>query len=122
MLTLVESREKRAYFLEKVIAELDIVEAAVRPMRIGRFLKDRQEMWNIFSWKAIKIGNEDLSLLMEHAKQNSSFWMFHGKELPVQNQDRVEEIMELERQESFPYKKEWRLSIYRAKTLPPRTV
>jgi 16S rRNA (guanine(527)-N(7))-methyltransferase RsmG len=117
-LEMVESREKRAYFLESAAAELGLVGTEVRRQRLDEFLRSSYEAWDCFSWKALKLGKEDMELLLGRAKPESRFWLFHGKELPVQDQGILESRLELVRQESFPGKKEWRLSIYRLNTVP----
>jgi 16S rRNA (guanine(527)-N(7))-methyltransferase RsmG len=114
-LEMVESRAKRAYFLENASSELGLADTEVRQQRIDEFLRSSHEAWDCFSWKALRLAKEDLELLIGRAKPESRFWMFHGKELSVQDPRIIDKKLEMERQENFPEKKEWRLSIYRLK-------
>ncbi len=114
-LEMVESRAKRAYFLETAVSELGLEGSEVHQERMGAFLQNSDKTWDCFSWKAMKIGEEEFKLLFKHSLAESRFWMFHAKEYPVKNEDMIKKMMEMERQESFPEKKEWRLSIFRIK-------
>jgi 16S rRNA (guanine(527)-N(7))-methyltransferase RsmG len=114
-LELVESRAKRAYFLERVVAELNLGGIVVHQERIEKFLGRIPAKWDCFSWKALKLNNEELRELFSHANPESLFWMFHGKELAVQDPRMAAAELEIMREEGFPGRKEWRLSIYRLK-------
>ncbi len=109
---LVESRFKRVSFLETVANELNLSRTKVHHCRLEEFLDANHSTWDCISWKAIKISENDLSILLKHSHPDTQFWIFHGKSLPVENVFEMENSLKLMRRETFPYKSEWTLSIY----------
>jgi 16S rRNA (guanine527-N7)-methyltransferase len=116
-LELVESRSKRCTFLETVVNQLDISEAAIHNMRLNDFLDGpgKNTKWDFISWKAIKLTGSDLERLRTHAHAETQFWIFHAKELAVQELAEFLKHFKFLRAETFPCKKDWYLSIYRTK-------
>jgi 16S rRNA (guanine(527)-N(7))-methyltransferase RsmG len=110
---MVESRAKRAFFLENVIIELDLSSARVHQARLQDFLGGQQRIWDSFSWKGLKLSALDMEQLSVHANSRSLFWMFHGKDLAVQDPDYLRGLFEIVSSEKFPGRKEWKLTIYR---------
>jgi 16S rRNA (guanine(527)-N(7))-methyltransferase RsmG len=111
-LDIVESRFKKICFLENAAHELHMANIQIFHESIDRFLQKEQNMWDCVSWKGIRIKTKDLIKLKQHAHENSQFWIFHGKELAVEDNCVVEQEFKLFRREKFPFKKEWNLSIY----------
>ena len=111
-LAMVESRAKRAYFLENAASELGFADLEVHQQRIDEFLRSSHEAWDCFSWKALRLAKEDLELLFGRAKPESRLWMFHGKEMALKEPAIAEDHLKLIRREKFDGRKEWRLSIY----------
>jgi len=111
-LDLVESRIKRVSFLETVSADLKMPQIRVHHGRIEQFLESTSASWDCISWKAIKIKTKVLEKLREHSHKKTQFWMFHGKDLAVEDPNAAEKILKLVRREEFPLKPEWVLSVY----------
>jgi len=111
-LDMVESRMKRVSFLETVSRELKISGIRVHHSRIDQYLVGNCNIWDCISWKAVKIRTEELVKLKEHAHKKTQFWIFHGKELAVEDPKELEMRFRLVRRERFPFKSEWMLSIY----------
>jgi 16S rRNA (guanine(527)-N(7))-methyltransferase RsmG len=115
-LELVESREKRAIFLENVARELDLGAVQVHQERLETFLEKGEKSWDAFSWKAIKLSNKEFLKLIQCAHHDTEFWMFHGKRLPVEEEDIVGQKLEVVCKRQCPDRNEWKLSIYRVKS------
>ena len=113
-LEMVESRTKRSIFLETVTSSLGIGEASIYNMRLSEFLirSDHDKIWDCISWKALKLSRDDFNMLREHAHPQTQFWMFHGKELAVEEPAIFEQSFKLIRRERFESGKLWFLSIY----------
>jgi hypothetical protein len=112
-LEMVESRGKRAFFLENVIMELGLGSALVHQARLLDFLSGNQGIWDCFSWKGIKLSTLDLRQLSTRANSQSLFWMFHGQDLAVQNPEDAKRLLEMVRSESCPGRNEWKLTIFK---------
>ena len=111
-LDMVESRIKKVSFLETVASELKLAETRVFHSRIAAHLEQHQAAWDCISWKAVKISTRDLLAMKRHAHDATEFWIFHGKELAVENPAILDHHFGLLRREQFPNKKDWMLSIY----------
>jgi 16S rRNA (guanine527-N7)-methyltransferase len=112
-LCLVESRGKRAVFLETAAAELGLAGTAVVCDRIEAYLRSpKATKFDVVSWKGLKLSAEALALLLSMSKPEAQFWLFHGKELPVADPARLESGMRLVRREHFPGRRDWKLSIF----------
>jgi 16S rRNA (guanine(527)-N(7))-methyltransferase RsmG len=112
-LELLESRTRRAVFLETAIAELQLVETRVVCERAEAYLRSRLiSPFDVISWKAIKLSNEAFGLLVDLSRPDSRFWLFHGAELPVVDPAEVDRRLILLRRENFPGRAAWQLSIY----------
>jgi 16S rRNA (guanine(527)-N(7))-methyltransferase RsmG len=112
-LEMVESRAKRAFFLENAVTELGLGGTRVHRTRLQELLNDDPGIWDCFSWKGLKLNVCDLKQLSIRADSRSLFWMFHGKDLAVQNPGDVERLLKMVSSEQFPGRKEWKLSIFK---------
>jgi 16S rRNA (guanine(527)-N(7))-methyltransferase RsmG len=114
-LEMVESRAKKAFFLENVIRDLAIDGARVHQARLREYLGSNQEVWDCFSWKGLKLNTDELEQMSMHANRRSQFWMFHGKDLAVQDPKAIEGVFAIMRSERFRSQKEWKLTIFNNK-------
>ena len=85
-LTLIESRERRAYFLEHLGKELGLRDLTVECCRLGDHLRRRlgRPGWDRASWKAVRIARSDWVPLLGQAESGAEVWLFHGEKLPVE--------------------------------------
>jgi 16S rRNA (guanine527-N7)-methyltransferase len=113
-LEMVESRTKRAVFLETVIRELKLGGCAVSARRLGAFLETcgGPGEWGCVSWKGLRIGGRELRALLEASEPGTLFWVFHGERIPVGDPELTGRTLRLRQTEVFPAKPAWRLSIY----------
>ncbi|MDM7997427.1 MAG: class I SAM-dependent methyltransferase [Acidobacteriota bacterium] len=113
-LDMVESRNKRCVFLETVANTLELGEVRVHNMRLKQFLEScaRDRVWDIISWKAIKLETTELQTLRAHAKEQTEFWMFHGRELAVEDPAAFEKDFRLKKSICLERSREWTLSMY----------
>jgi 16S rRNA (guanine(527)-N(7))-methyltransferase RsmG len=111
-LDMVEARAKKVVFLETVAAELGIGTTRVHHARFEQFLSASDDVWDCFSWKALKLNTRDVGQMVRHAHAQTQFWVFHGREVPVEDPAVLAEHMEILRRERFPGRKDWALSIY----------
>ena len=113
-LDLVEPRARRAVFLEVAVRELGLREARVHEARLGDYLEGEREArgWDRVSWKAVRIGPGEVEILAERAAPQAEFWLFHGRELPVEDQEGWRRRMRLSRTAEFPGRRGWRLSVF----------
>jgi 16S rRNA (guanine(527)-N(7))-methyltransferase RsmG len=116
---LVESREKRAIFLETVLLELGFRQSKVFNCRIEDYLhRCEKGSWDCISWKGIKLNGECLRLLSRTCSKESQLWMFHGNALAVENPSDLMQFFDLHQREGFPGKKAWYLSMFHMKQGP----
>ncbi len=115
-LELVESRAKKCGFLETVAHALGISGVRVHNQRLESFLEGCQpdKFWDCISWKAVKLGSNDLQRLLAHAHSKTEFWIFHGRDLPAEAPEEIRESFRLLRSERFPARHDWKLSIFAA--------
>jgi len=115
-LELVESRERKSQFLETAASHLGLDGVQVRQSRLATVLADTSagKSWDCVSWKALKLGTEDLERLRGRALKWTQFWMFHGKEPALESPDAMQRMFKLVRKERVPGMKESNLSIYAA--------
>jgi 16S rRNA (guanine(527)-N(7))-methyltransferase RsmG len=111
-LDMVESRTKRCVFLETLINLLKLDGAKVHCMRLDKHLQSNDRVWDCVTWKAIKLKCEDIERLLLHSHQRTQFWMFHGKQLAVEEPGMLERSLKLVRTEEFDRERSWFLSIY----------
>jgi len=113
-LDMVESRSKRCVFLETVAHTLELREIFVHNLRLNLFLErcGRDRVWDCISWKAIKLGTAELEMLREHSREQTEFWMFHGRELAVEEPAAFEKNFGLKKSICLERGKKWTLSIY----------
>ncbi len=112
-LEMVESRGKKAVFLETVVRELGLSGTAIHHRRLDDYLRDSKRIWDCISWKGLKLSRHDLLRLREHAHVGTQFWMFHGRKLAVENPEMIARDFELVRSGKCIGRENWRLSIYR---------
>ena len=110
---LVESRVKKAAFLETAAAELKLAGMRVYAERLDTYLRHSGKTWDCITWKGIKLSRNELFLLREHAHPDTQFWMFHGKDLAVEEPGTMDRDFGLLRTERFPPRRDWAISIYR---------
>lgn len=115
-LELIESREKKGHFLATVVHRLGLAGVAVHCTRLSDYLRrcDPARRWDCISWKALKLGADDLLELHARGRQGTQFWMFHGQEPAWEETATVREHFTLVRKEKVPGMREWHLSIYGA--------
>jgi 16S rRNA (guanine(527)-N(7))-methyltransferase RsmG len=111
-LDMVDSRLKRVSFLETVIHDLRFSESSVFHGRIAEYLDTIDKKWDCISWKGIKITTKDLLRIKEHTHPKTQIWIFHGRQPAVEEPEMLEKTLRLLQQESFPYRSDWRLSVY----------
>jgi 16S rRNA (guanine(527)-N(7))-methyltransferase RsmG len=111
-LDLVESRGKKAAFLETVANEVGLEGTSVHNRRLEEYLRDNSRVWDCVTWKGLKLDDGDLSRLRAHAHSKTQFWMFHGRNPAVKNPETVSRHFTLIRTEKCAGQKDWRLSIY----------
>jgi 16S rRNA (guanine527-N7)-methyltransferase len=114
-LEMVESRVRRSVFLEILVSSLGIGGTLVHNMRLDKFLQNSNpdKIWDCITWKALKLAGADLRALRKHAHAQTQFWMFHGKELAVENPVEFLRSFKLMRSEKPEGERQWFLSIYR---------
>jgi hypothetical protein len=113
-LEMVESRSRRAAFLETVSQELKLDGCAVSAQRLGAFLQTlgRPGAWDCVSWKGCRLGGRELRALLEASGPGTLFWIFHGDRIPVGDPELLGRALRLKQTMIFPAKPAWRLSIY----------
>ena len=83
-LDLVESRARRAAFLETVAAELRLENVRVFCRRIEEHLGDPEvPAYDTVSWKGLKLSRGAWKLLRERSLAATQLWLFHGARLPL---------------------------------------
>jgi 16S rRNA (guanine(527)-N(7))-methyltransferase RsmG len=110
---MVESRAKRSAFLETVIHALGM-ESCVHTERLDRFLSHCQGggIWDCISWKGVKLLTRDVFELRLHAHPQTQFWIFHGRELAVEEPEAFESSFEPLWSKKLPGRKQWSLSAF----------
>jgi 16S rRNA (guanine(527)-N(7))-methyltransferase RsmG len=113
-LEMVEGRAKKSSFLETVIYALGIHNARVHPERLDDCIRHckRDKIWDCISWKGVKLNARELLQLRMHAHPRTQFWIFHGRELAVEDPEVIALNFKLLRREKFPGRREWALSTY----------
>ena len=113
-LHLIESRTKRAVFLETACAELGLTGVRVHHCTLRTFLEEEtaERIWDSVSWKALKLRRADLVSLVNASKAGTEFWIFHGEAIPVEGFE-IGSLLRLCRRDSAPARRGWSLSLYR---------
>ncbi len=112
-LCLVESRTKRATFLETVVTGLRLEGSRVICSRVEEILRSREAPpFDIVSWKGLRLSGDAFELLLAASRPTAQFWVFHGQELPLEAPKRAGRALNLTRREQFPGRPGWQLSIY----------
>ena len=115
-LKLLESRAKRAAFLETVVDELRLPGVEVICRRLEEYL-ETAELPRIdhVSWKGVKLSRHALRSLVSAAHRDTQFWIFQGREAPVEDPEQLQTLLRLQRQEDCPGHPSWRLAIHRVR-------
>ena len=112
-LCMLESRSRKAAFLETVVAELGMAGTEVVCRRAEEYLESSAAgEWEAVSWKAVRLSSRALDALLASSAAGARFWMFHGPELPLREPARGAESLRLIRRERSPARPAWRLSIF----------
>ncbi len=122
-ITMVESREKKAAFLQTAIHELKLTNARVINERLQDLLRrvSATSAWDCVSWKAVVVSSRDYKRLLEIANEGVRLWLFHGKELPVEDPELVAGSFELIHRNECPFHPGWFLSEFRRRTVSRET-
>ncbi len=114
-LEMVESRAKKSAFLETVANALGLGDTFVYAARLEDYLRcaERKGIWDCVSWKGLKLSSRDLVKLRQLAHQDTQFWIFHGKELALEEPEQLSSVFEPVRNEKIPGRKHESLSIFR---------
>jgi 16S rRNA (guanine(527)-N(7))-methyltransferase RsmG len=111
-LAMIDSRLKRVSFLETVINRLALSDSSVYHGRIENYVDKTDKIWDCVSWKGLKISAGDFFKLKKCTHLKTQFWIFHGRELAAEEPEIIEKSLKLLRREEFPYKSEWKVSVY----------
>lgn len=122
-ITMVESRERKAAFLQTAIHELKLTNARVINERLQDALRRVRapSAWDCVSWKAVVVSSRDYRRLLEITSEGVRLWLFHGKELPVENPELVAGSLELIQRNECPFHPGWFLSEFRRRTVSRET-
>jgi 16S rRNA (guanine527-N7)-methyltransferase len=116
---LVESRERRAVFLETAVSSLGLANVRVVPARIEDFLRGTAARYDRVSWKALRLSKRAGAMLLDRTHEEVAFWLFHGKDLPCEDSSWWEAHMKLLRCAGSPAGGGWQMSIYGRKQRAP---
>jgi 16S rRNA (guanine(527)-N(7))-methyltransferase RsmG len=113
-LTLLESREKKAFFLEQVVRDLHLDAVQIRCRRLSEHLRVAEAAvgWDTVSWKAIRLPTPDWERLLERSARGTEFWVFHGGELPVASPEEFRRSAGSEESLRIPRRQKSYLSIF----------
>ncbi len=122
-ITMLESREKKAAFLQTAAHELGLTRVRVENQRLDAFLSNLSGPgpWDCVSWKALRIRTRDLSLLLKATAEDSRFWIFHGSDLPVEDPSSLDAHLILNHRDNCPFHAGWFLSEFRRRTVSRET-
>ncbi|NWG13671.1 MAG: 16S rRNA (guanine(527)-N(7))-methyltransferase RsmG [Acidobacteria bacterium] len=120
--TLVESRIRKAMFLETVATELGLENLRVVNKRLDEFLNSVKPpgSWQCISIKGLRLRDKDLRGLIHCAAENLCLWVFHGRRPPL-------DIgpagcgLALESREECPFQSGWYLSKLRVPVVSRET-
>ncbi|HSW40173.1 MAG TPA: 16S rRNA (guanine(527)-N(7))-methyltransferase RsmG, partial [Acidobacteriota bacterium] len=111
---LVESRGKKAAFLETIIYELGLSTARVHCIRLEEYLGEKaNKQWDCVSWKAIKLNDNHILQLKRQVHRDAQLWMFHGRELAVESPEFLLSFFQPLWSEIISGTKESRITVYR---------
>lgn len=121
--TLLEGREKKAAFLETVAHDLGLGNVRVANERLDAFLRRAPEPgpWDCVSWKAVRVGARDFQQLLKSTRQEVRFWVFHGRDFPIEDPESVVASLETSYSEACPFHSGWFLSEYCRRTVSRET-
>jgi 16S rRNA (guanine(527)-N(7))-methyltransferase RsmG len=113
-LTLLESRERKAFFLERVVRDLCLEGVQVYCRRLSDYLggAGTASEWDTVSWKAIRLQIGDWERLLQRATQGTEFWVFHGEDLPVMNPEAFRQRVRVVESLQVPHRSKSYLSIF----------
>lgn len=111
-LEMIESQAKKAVFLETAASELGLEGTRVHFSRLDEYLGKSDHNWDYITWKGLRLKCSELLQLRAHAHTQTQFWMFHGRELAVEDAEAMERLMKRVRSEKCPGRENWTLSMY----------
>jgi 16S rRNA (guanine527-N7)-methyltransferase len=121
LLTMVESRFRKAAFLETAAARLGLSHTAVSCGRIEEFLADPKDApFDRVSWKAIKLSRKAFDCLLDSVGTETELWVFHGRELPFEDPVSALKALFPVRKERMPGAHEQFLSVFKASSYRSR--
>lgn len=122
-ITMVESSEKKAAFLQTATFELGLTNACVANERLQDTLRrsPAPSAWECVSWKAVVVSSKDFRRLLEIAGKDVRLWLFHGKDLPVEEPELVAGLLELIRRDECPFHPGWFLSEFHRRSVSRET-
>ncbi len=114
---LVEARTRRAVFLEVVAGALGLTAVRVCDRTLAEYLRidAAARGWDRISWKGVRLARADVAGLLERAAPHGEFWLFHARELPVEDPEGWLRHTRLVRRAPFPGKAGWFVSIFTRK-------
>ncbi len=112
--TLVESRTRKAVFLETVACELGLRNLRIVNQRLDQYLRSLATPgpWQCVSAKGLKLSRKEILRLLESTAEYLCVWMFHGRELPIDSSPDTCGL-ELLCREECPFHPGWFLSQFR---------
>lgn len=109
---MVESRSKKAYFLQEAVDQLSLSNTKVHALRLKDYLRSGAGRWDCVSWKGLKLTCEDFSELGRRLHAGTQLWLFHGRNLPLEDPEAMAGNFRVVRSERYPGRKDWVLTIY----------
>jgi 16S rRNA (guanine527-N7)-methyltransferase len=112
-LRMVESRAKRAVFLEAAVKELGLDNTEVVCRRAEDYLRSgSMPRFDIVSWKGLKLSSVAFDNLLAASSPETRLWLLHGAKVPLEDAAENLKSLRLVRREPFPGRLSWQLSIY----------
>lgn len=111
-LRMLESRSRRAAFLETAAADLRLEGVTVICLRAEDYLEGGAETADVISWKGVRLATGTLERLLGICHRGTRFWLFHGAELPLRDPAGAGRLLRLVQREPFPARPGWRLSVF----------
>ncbi len=120
--TRVESRTRKAVFLETVAYQLGLRNLRIVNQRLDQYLNSLKTPgpWHCISAKGLKLSGKELLWLLQSTVDSVLFWVFHSRDLPFEvSLDSCG--LELLSREECPYHPHWYLSQFRKGTVSRET-
>ncbi len=109
--TLVESRTRKAVFLETVVCELGLRNLRIVNQRLDQYLRSLATPgpWQCVSVKGLRLTRKEIQRLLRSAAGSLCIWIFHGRDLPFEFSPKSYGLELLSREEC-PFHPDWYLS------------